>query len=84
MKQYDTFNALVTLQVSISRAELLCINKFSEISYVLSFIDNRTGMEVFAFDRKSCDSYDDVVEKFGSALHEYVKQCFSSPFYRHA
>jgi hypothetical protein len=67
-KKYDTFNTRYTLQLSTSRAELLCMNESSEISYELSFVDNHTGMDVFTLDGKSCDSYDDVVEKFGAAL----------------
>jgi hypothetical protein len=63
--QYDTFNSRYRLIASSHQIDL-CLNFTPLIKYDLSFIDNKSGTEVFTINGRGCEA--DAVEKFLSAL----------------
>jgi hypothetical protein len=65
VQQYDTFNSRYRLVASSHQFDV-CLNFEPAIKYDISFIDNKTGAEVFTIDGKGCES--DVVEGFMNAL----------------
>ena len=66
IEQYDTFNSRYRLIVSSYQFDL-CWNFTSAIKYDISFIDNKSGAEVFTINGRGCEP--DAVEKFMDALH---------------
>ncbi len=65
IEQYDTFNSRYRLVVSSYQNGLCLITP--AIKYDISFIDNKSGAEVFTINGFGCES--DAVEKFMNALH---------------
>lgn len=66
VKHYDTFKTRYRLQLS-SRQYDICLNASPAIVYDLSFIDNKTGEEVFTLNGNSCENF--VIDKFISAVN---------------
>lgn len=66
IEHYDTFNSRYRLITSSYQFDL-CINGLTPaIEYDISFIDNKSGAEVFTINGRGCEP--DVVEKFMNAL----------------
>jgi len=65
IEQYDTFNSRYRLVVSSYQNGLCLITP--AIKYDISFIDNKSGAEVFTINGFGCEP--DAVEKFMNALH---------------
>lgn len=65
IEQYDTFNSRYRLLVSSYQFDL-CLNLTPAIKYDISFIDNKSGVEVFTLSGRSCEP--NVVKKFMNAL----------------
>jgi hypothetical protein len=65
VEQYDTFNSRYRLIASSYRFDL-CLNFTPAIKYDISFIDNKSGAEVFTINGRGCEP--DAVEKFMNAL----------------
>jgi len=70
IEQYDTFNSRYRLFVS-SRQLDMCLNFTPWIKYDISFIDNKSGAEVFTIGGIGCEA--DAVEKFINALRSSDK-----------
>lgn len=66
IEQYDTFNSRYRLIVSSHQFDL-CFNFTPAINYDISFIDNKSGAEVFTINGTGCEP--DAVEKFMDALY---------------
>lgn len=66
IEQYDTFNSRYRLIASSYQFDL-CLNFTPAIKYDISFIDNKSGAEVFTINGRGCEP--DAVEKFMDALH---------------
>lgn len=66
IEQYDTFKSRYRLIASSYQFDL-CINGLTPaITYDISFIDNKSGAEVFTINGRGCEP--DAVEKFMNAL----------------
>lgn len=65
VEQYDTFNSRYRLIASSYQFDL-CLNFTPAIEYDISFIDNKSGAEVFTINGRGCEP--DAVEKFMNAL----------------
>lgn len=66
IEHYDTFNSRYRLITSSYQFDL-CINGLTPaITYDISFIDNKSGAEVFTINGRGCEP--DAVEKFMNAL----------------
>ncbi|RFC33234.1 MAG: hypothetical protein DID92_2727744966 [Candidatus Nitrotoga sp. SPKER] len=65
VEQYDTFNSRYRLIASSYQFDL-CLNFTPAIKYDISFIDNKSGAEVFTINGRGCEP--DAVEKFMNAL----------------
>lgn len=66
IEQYDTFNSRYRLIASSYQYDL-CLNFTPAIKYDVSFIDNKSGAEIFTINGRGCES--GAVEKFMEALH---------------
>lgn len=66
IEHYDTFNSRYRLITSSSQFDLCLISLSPAIEYDISFIDNKSGAEVFTISGRGCESI--VVEKFMNAL----------------
>lgn len=67
IQRYDTFNSRYRLMVSSTQFDI-CLNGLAPaIKYDISFIDNKSGAEVFTIGGRGCEQI--VVEKFMNALH---------------
>jgi len=68
VQQYNTFNTKYRLIVSYNeRDTMLCLNFRPAVEYDISFIDNKSGTEVFTISGHGCEP--SVVENFLNALH---------------
>jgi len=65
LESYDTFNTRYRLHVVFSQYDL-CLNLQPAIIYDISFIDNKTGSEVFTIEGKGCEG--GAVDKFREAI----------------
>lgn len=65
LEQYDTFNSRYRLIVNSYQYDL-CLNFTPAIKYDVSFIDNKSGAEVFTINGRGCEA--GAVEKFIDAL----------------
>lgn len=65
LQHYDTLNTRYRLLVSSDQFDI-CFNLSPDINYDISFIDNKTGSEVFTVSGHGCQS--DAVKAFKNAL----------------
>lgn len=65
IEQYNTFNSRYRLIASYNQYDL-CLNFTPAITYDVSFIDNKSGAEIFTINGKGCES--GVVETFTDTL----------------
>jgi hypothetical protein len=66
LESYDTFNTRYRLRMA-SRQYDVCVYNFTPAYiYDISFIDNKTGSEVFTIEGKGCEG--GVVDKFREAI----------------
>ena len=70
LESYDTFNTRYRLYVA-SRQYDICFNFQPYIRYDISFIDNKTGSEVFTIEGKGCEG--GAVDKFREAISGFSK-----------
>jgi hypothetical protein len=70
IEQYATFNSRYRLVAASSQYDL-CLNFTPAITYDISFIDNKSGSEVFTLSGRGCES--GVVEQFVAALRGKTK-----------
>lgn len=69
IEHYDTFNSRYRLIASSHQIDM-CFKNFTPspwIEYDVSFIDNKSGAEVFTISGRGCEV--DAVEEFVNALH---------------
>lgn len=71
LESYDTFNTRYRLYVASAQFDI-CLNFEPAITYDISFIDNKTGSEVFTIEGKGCES--NAVKKFKEAIYGFPKQ----------
>jgi hypothetical protein len=65
LESYETFNTRYRLYV-VSRQFDWCLNAQPAVTYDISFIDNKTGSEVFTIEGKGCEG--GAVDKFREAI----------------
>lgn len=65
IESYDTFNTRYRLMVASSQYDI-CFNLSPAINYEVSFIDNKSGSEVFTISGRGCES--GVLKEFEDAL----------------
>jgi hypothetical protein len=65
LEAYNTFNTRYRLHVVFSQFDV-CLNFQPAITYDISFIDNKTGSEVFTIEGKGCEG--GAVNKFREAI----------------
>jgi hypothetical protein len=65
LESYDTFNTRYRLYVYYHQYDI-CFNLDPAISYEISFIDNKTGSEVFTIEGNGCEG--GAVDEFKNAL----------------
>ncbi|MCH9827993.1 MAG: hypothetical protein K0U79_09640 [Gammaproteobacteria bacterium] len=70
LESYDTFNTRYRLHVASSRVDF-CFNFQPLVVYDISFIDNKTGGEVFTIEGRGCEG--GAVDKFGEALSSVAR-----------
>ena len=66
IEHYDTFNSRYRLIVSSRQFDLCLVTQSPAINFDVSFIDNKSGAEVFSIGGTGCESI--VVEKFMNLL----------------
>jgi len=72
--EFDRVKSRYKLHFNTVRAQLLCVNEWSEISYELFFVDNTDGKPVFVISGDSCDSFSDVAVAFRTALRKAKRE----------
>lgn len=65
LESYDTFNTRYRLHVVFRQFDI-CLNFQPAITYDISFIDNKTGSEVFTIEGEGCEG--GAVDKFREAI----------------
>lgn len=70
VEQYDTFHTRYRLIANSNQFDL-CLNFSPAIAYDVSFIDNKSGSEVFTMSGRGCQP--GVVEKFVEAINKTSK-----------
>lgn len=68
IQQYKTFNSRYRLLVSSRQFDVCLVTQSPAINFDISFIDNKSGAEVFTMGGTGCESI--LVEKFINVLHE--------------
>jgi hypothetical protein len=66
LESYDTFNTRYRLRMASRQFDVCVYNFTPAYIYDISFIDNKTGSEVFTIEGKGCEG--GVVDKFREAI----------------
>jgi hypothetical protein len=68
IEQYDTFNSRYRLLISSRQFDVCLVTQSPAITFDISFIDNKSGSEVFTMGGTGCESI--LVEKFINVLRD--------------
>ena len=66
--EYDLQPTRYKLVINTVRAQLVCWNEFSEISYEVFLVDTSTGREIFVISGDDCDDFSKASTAFRNAL----------------
>jgi len=68
--QYGKKETRYQLHINTVRAQLFCLNEWSEVSYEILLIDNETSEEVIYIAGEDCSPYSNTSKAFEAALSE--------------
>ncbi len=68
--EYDLQPTRYKLVINTVRAQLVCWNEFSEVSYEVFLVDTSTGREIFVISGDDCDDFSKASTAFRNALQK--------------